>query len=256
MWQFEDFESFTGPDEKRFPEFTAERRREMLDEVHNALNRVFLDDQPLSRLLDEDCLATKPLFLTKTALPLRTSPVQRGAWVVETLIGRRIPPPPPNVPKLSDDEKSSEGLNIQQQLAKHREIASCASCHKKIDPLGFALENFDVIGGWRENYRALKEPKPSQRAKLSDGPAVQSADEWHGVGPFATFQAFRDLVKTREHLVAENLAHQLATFALGRPPGFADREPLKTLATQAREKKTGMKTLVLDFIGSVVFVGP
>jgi hypothetical protein len=178
----------------------------------------------------------------------------RGLWLLEKFLGTPAPPPPPDVPPIEPDIRGA--TTIKEQLAKHREIVSCASCHKKIDPLGFALENFDVIGGWRENYRALKEPKPGQRAKLSDGPAVQSADEWHGVGPFATFQAFRDLVKTREHLVAENLAHQLATFALGRPPGFADREPLKALATEVRKNKTGMKTLVLDFIGSGVFVRP
>jgi hypothetical protein len=217
VWHFEDFESFTGPDEKRFPEFTAERRCEMLDEVHTALNRVFLDDQPLSRLLDEDCLATKPLFLTKTALPLRTSPVQRGAWVVETLIGRRIPPPPPNVPKLSDDEKSSEGLNIQQQLAKHRADANCAACHAKIDPPGIALENFDPIGRWRDTKR---DGSPIvNREKLPDG------TEMKGVEGLKTW------LKSREHEFRTNFHRKLLGYALGRAVLPGDKRLLECLAT-------------------------
>lgn len=234
VWHFEDFESFTGPDEKRFPEFTAERRREMLDEVHTALNRVFLDDQPLSRLLDEDCLATKPLFLTKTALPLRTSPVQRGAWVVETLIGRRIPPPPPNVPQLSDDEKSSEGLNIQQQLAKHRADANCSACHAKIDPPGIALENFDPIGRWRDTER---DGSPIvNREKLPDGTEMKGVD------------GLKTWLKSREHEFRTNFHRKLLGYALGRAVLPGDKRLLERLATH--ETFSGM---VLEIVTSPQF---
>jgi hypothetical protein len=183
-----------------------------------------------------------------------TSPVARGTWMLEKFLGTPAPPPPPDVPPIEPDIRGA--TTIKQQLAKHREINACASCHKKIDPLGFALENFDVIGGWREKYRALSEPRPGQRAKLTDGPAVEPADEWAGVGRFKSFQEFRELLKTREDLVIQNLARQLATFALGREPGFADREPLKAIATAARQNKTGMNTLVLDLIGSPLFTQP
>ncbi|MFO1436935.1 MAG: DUF1588 domain-containing protein [Verrucomicrobiaceae bacterium] len=234
VWHFEDFESFTGPDEKRFPEFTAERRREMLAEVHTALNRVFLDDQPLSRLLDEDCLATKPLFLTKTALPLRTSPVQRGAWVVETLIGRRIPPPPPNVPKLSDDEKSSEGLNIQQQLANHRADANCAACHAKIDPPGIALENFDPIGRWRDTER---DGSPIvNREKLPDGTEMTGVD------------SLKTWLKSREHEFRTNFHRKLLGYALSRAVLPGDKRLLERLATH--ETFSGM---VLEIVTSPQF---
>lgn len=183
-----------------------------------------------------------------------TSPVMRGLWLLDRFLGTPAPPPPPDVPPIEPDIRGA--TTIKEQLSKHREIASCAACHKKIDPLGFALENFDVIGGWRETYRALIEPKPGMKARLSDGPAVQTADEWHGVGRFASFQEFRDLVKQREHLVTENLAHQLATFALGRAPTFADREPLRAIAEKVRKSKAGMKTLVLDLVSSSVFLRP
>jgi hypothetical protein len=138
----------------------------------------------------------------------------------------------------------------------HREIATCASCHKKIDPLGFALENFDVIGGWRENYRALVESKPRNRAKFSEGKPVDPADEWIGVGRFNNFMEFRELVKKREDLVTVNLTNQLAAFALGRTPGFADRQSLNEIASQVRAKRSGLKSLVLELVCSPVFTNP
>jgi hypothetical protein len=158
------------------------------------------------------------------------------------------------VPAIEPDIRGAS--TIKEQLAKHRTIASCNSCHRKIDPLGFALENFDVIGGWRDNYRALIEPRRGARAKIAAGPPVDSADEWAGVGQFRDFREFRELVKRREDLVTQNLTHQLATFALGRVPGFADRQPLKEIATHVRETKSGMKSLVLDLVASPVFVHP
>ena len=272
-----------------YPEYDLELEAAIRGETEHFIAEMFRQDRPLADLIDSDWtmlnerlakhygiegvsgpnfrrvsldktqtvrggLLTHASIHAVTSNGSVTSPVMRGLWLLDKFLGTPAPPPPPDVPPIEPDIRGA--TTIKEQLAKHREIASCASCHKKIDPLGFALENFDVIGGWRENYRALKEPKPGQRAKLSDGPAVQSNDEWHGVGSFKSLQEFRDLIKTREHLVTENLAHQLTTFALGRPPGFADREPLKALATQARKNKTGMKTLVLDFIGSEVFVSP
>jgi hypothetical protein len=183
-----------------------------------------------------------------------TSPVARGKWLLDNFLGTPAPPPPRDVPPIEPDIRGA--TTIKEQLSKHRRIASCAACHKKIDPLGFALENFDVIGGWRENYRVLTEGKNKQGAQLTKGPAVQAADEWLGVRKFGGFSEFRDLVKTRDHLVIQNVTHQLATFALGRAPGFADREPLKAIATKARAQGKGMKTVALDLIASPVFANP
>jgi hypothetical protein len=218
VWQFEDFEHHSGPDEKRFPEFTATRRREMLEEVVAALNRVFLEEAPLSRLLDEDCLATKALFLTKTSLPLRTSPVQRGAWVVETLLGRRIPPPPPNVPQLSADEKSSEGLNIQQQLAKHRADANCAACHAKIDPPGIVLENYDPIGRWREKER--------------DGTPIVNTETLHDGTAMNGVAGLKTWLKSREAEFRTNFYRKLLGYALGRAVLPGDQVLLQRLNQQ------------------------
>jgi hypothetical protein len=183
-----------------------------------------------------------------------TSPVTRGMWVLEKLLGMPPPPPPPDVPPIEPDIRGA--TTIQQQLAKHRSLAACHSCHAKIDPPGFALENFDVIGGWRENYRALIEATPKARPKLSDGPPIEASGDWLGFGKFSSFVEFRELLKEREQLVIENVTHQLATFALGRKPGFSDRAPLKQLAKQSWEKASGLKTLVVELISGPVLINP
>lgn len=272
-----------------YPEYDAELEAAMRGETEHFIAEMFQRDLPLAQLIDSDWamlnqrlakhygiegisgpdfrrvsldksktvrggLLTQASIHAITSNGTVTSPVARGTWLLEKFLGTPAPPPPPDVPPIEPDIRGA--TTIKEQLAKHRETAACASCHRKIDPLGFALENFDVTGGWRENYRALVEPRPGARATLSDGPAVQPADEWAGVGRFASFQEFRDLVKKRDHLVIENLTHQLATFALGRDPGFADREPLKTIATKARDNKSGMKSLVLDLVSSPVFTTP
>jgi len=272
-----------------YPEYDAELEAAMRGETEHFIAEMFQRDLPLAQLIDSDWamlnqrlakhygiegvsgpnfrrvsldktktvrggLLTQASIHTITSNGTVTSPVARGTWLLEKFLGTPAPPPPPDVPPIEPDIRGA--TTIKEQLSKHRDIASCASCHRKIDPLGFALESFDVIGGWRENYRALVESKPGARAKLSDGPSVQPADEWSGVGRFATFQEFRDLVKKRDHLVIENLTHQLATFALGRAPGFADREPLKAIATKARDNKSGIKSLVLDLVSSPVFTTP
>jgi hypothetical protein len=87
--------------------------------------------------------------LTVTSFPHRTSPVLRGKWILEELLGADVPPPPPDVPVLKRKSKGGEALTLRQQLEKHRSKVECASCHKRIDPLGFGLENFDPLGRWR-----------------------------------------------------------------------------------------------------------
>lgn len=228
LWDFAGFEHFTGPDGKRFKEFTPALRQAMLDEVTHFLADLIANDRPLTALLDADYtfvnrelarhyglawedgekegkrdsenrnlslspslppsvsptlrlsvpqtqrggLAGMALFLTKTSLPLRTSPVQRGVWVMEKVLGRELAVPPP-VPPISEDEKDASGLNIRQQLEKHRADPNCASCHDKIDPLGIALEHYDAIGRWRATERdgtPLAASATSHDGVLLDGP--------------------------------------------------------------------------------------
>ncbi len=272
-----------------YPEYDAELEAAMRAETEHFIAEMFRHDLPLVNLIDSDWamlnqrlakhygiegvigpefrrvsldksktvrggLLTQASIHAVTSNGSTTSPVSRGTWMLEKFLGTPAPAPPPDVPVIEPDIRGA--TTIKEQLAKHRTIASCNSCHRKIDPHGFALENFDVIGGWRSKYRALVEARPGARAKLSDGPLVDSADEWEGVGQFGNFSEFRELLKQREDFVALNLAHQLATFALGRVPGFADRQPLKAIATNVQEKKSGMKSLVLELVSSPVFTNP
>jgi len=272
-----------------YPEYDLELEAAMRGETEHFITEMFERDLPLAQLIDSDWtmlnqrlakhygiegvlgpdfrrvsldktktvrggLLTQASIHAVTSNGSTTSPVARGVWMLEKFLGTPAPPPPPDVPPIEPDIRGA--TTIKEQLAKHRDIAACASCHRKIDPLGFALESFDVIGGWREKYRALSEPTPKARAKLIDGQPVNPADEWAGVGRFSSFQEFRELVKKREDLVIQNLTHKLATFALGRHPGFADRDPLKAIATQVCGKKSGMKSLVLELVASSVFTHP
>ena len=272
-----------------YPEYDLELEAAMRGETEHFIREMFECDLPLAQLIDSDWamlnerlakhygitgvsgpafrrvsldksktvrggLLTHASIHAITSNGTVTSPIARGKWVLDNLLGTPASPPPPDVPPIEPDIRGA--TTIKEQLSKHREIASCASCHRKIDPLGFALESFDVTGGWREKYRALSETRPGTKAKLTEGKPVQSADEWVGVGRFSTFQEFRELVKTREELVVQNLTNQLATFALGRALGFADREPLKAIALKTRERSTGMQSLVLDLVSSAVFINP
>jgi hypothetical protein len=272
-----------------YPEYDSELEAAIRAETEYFIEEMFQRDLPLSNLIDSDWtmlnerlaehygvdgvvgsefrrvtldktktvrggLLTQASIHAITSNGTVTSPVARGTWLLEKFLGTPAPPPPPDVPAIEPDIRGA--TTIKEQLSKHREIASCASCHKKIDPLGFALENFDVIGGWRGNYRALVESKPRNRAKFSDGKPVDPADEWIGVGRFTNFVEFRELVKKREDLVTVNLTNHLATFALGRTPGFADRQSLNEIASQVREKRSGLKSLVLEIVCSSVFTNP
>ena len=272
-----------------YPEYDLDLEAAMRGETEHFISEMFRHDLSLSNLIDSDWtmlnerlarhyqidgvtgpdfrrvtldksktvrggLLTHASIHAVTSNGSTTSPVIRGTWMLEKFLGTPAPPPPPDVPAIEPDIRGA--TTIKEQLAKHRTNASCNSCHRKIDPLGFALENFDVIGGWRENYRALVESRPGARAKLADGPRVSVADEWEGVGQFNSFVEFRERVKQREELVVQNLTHQLATFALGRAPGFADRQPLKAIATNICEQKSGMKSLVIELVSSPVFQNP
>lgn len=276
-------------DSKLYPEYDLELEAAIRSETEHFIAEMFRRDLPLDQLIDSDWTMLNERLARHYGIPgvlgpefrrvkldktktvrggllsqasihavtsngSTTSPVARGVWVLENFLGTPPSPPPPDVPAIEPDIRGA--TTIKEQLAKHRDVAACASCHRKIDPLGFALESFDVIGGWRERYRALTESTPKARAKLKNGPPVAAADEWLGVGRFNSFQEFRELVKKREELVIQNVAQKLAAFALGRQPGFADRASLQAIAAKARQDRSGIRTLVLDLIASPVFTQP
>ena len=165
--------------------------------------------------------------LTATSLPLRTSPVKRGKWILETLLGTPPPPPPQDAGVLPADDKTPDGLSFRAQLEKHRKVASCAGCHEKIDPLGFGLENFDAIGRWR--------------TKDANGMPVDSKAVLPGGITFSTPAELKtQLLKSRD-LFGKNLCRKLLAYSLGRPLEYYDEpviaqlfETLKRNAWQLR----------------------
>jgi hypothetical protein len=158
------------------------------------------------------------------------------------------------VPPIEPDIRGAS--TIQEQLAKHRSIAQCNSCHRKIDPYGIALERFDVIGAWREKYRALEPTANPNRPKLVDGPEVIANDSLPDLGDFRDFREFRQLLLKKENLMFENVARKLATFALGRRMDFADQADLKQLAATTKAQGGGMKTMIRELVASELFRRP
>jgi hypothetical protein len=148
-------------------------------------------------------------MLTKKSMPLRTSAVNRGAWILETILGEHLPDPPPNVPELSDDEKNEEGLTVAQQLARHRDDPACMGCHQRMDPLGIALENFDPVGQWRSEFL--------------DGTPVESTDVAADGTELQGLQGLTQFLDERRDKVLYNFCHMFAGYALGRPIQPSDR---------------------------------
>jgi hypothetical protein len=218
-----------------------------------AMRRVDLPaDSPRGGLL------TQASVLKVTANGTTTSPVLRGKWIVERILGIDIPPPPP-VAAVEPDIRGA--VTIREQLARHREDASCASCHRKMDPPGFALESFDVLGGWRERYRAVDEEKSALRGLGKNGQPfafhlalpVDASGELPDGRPFRDIRDFKRLVRADEAALARNLARQLLLFATGAPAHYSDRPEVERILAETRADSHGLRSLVHAVVQSRLF---
>lgn len=158
-------------------------------------------------------------LLSVTSYPGRTSPVLRGKWLLDNLLGTPPPPPPPNVPILPDAEPGQIPASIRERLARHRVDPICSTCHTVIDPLGFALENFDVIGAWRE-YDETGNP-------------VDPAGNYPGGVEFSGFADLRDWMLARPDQFAHTLTEKLMTYALGRRVEYYDQPAIRRIVREA-----------------------
>jgi mono/diheme cytochrome c family protein len=190
-----------------------------------------------------------------TANGTNTSPIIRGSWVLDRILG--TPPPKPNVDVEAVEPDIRGATTIREQLAKHRTNATCASCHKKIDPPGFALESFDVIGGYREYYRSVGKGEPvtadGRRMRYLKGPAVDPADELPEGQRFANIDEFKHLLLKDKDQLARALAGKLLTYATGGLPGGRDRPALDAIVAKVRGKDYGLRTLVHEIVQSELF---
>ncbi|NNF26514.1 MAG: DUF1592 domain-containing protein [Gemmatimonadetes bacterium] len=179
-------------------------------------------------------------ILTLTSHANRTSPVLRGKWIMEVLLGSPPPPPPPDVPELEATAEAAEGrfLTVRERMEQHRANPSCNSCHRVIDPLGLALENFDVTGTWR----------------IRDaGAAVETAGELYDGTPIADASGLREALLKRPESLARSFTENLMAYALGRRVEYADMPAVRIITAEARGEGYGMQSFIKGVAHSPAF---
>jgi hypothetical protein len=262
---------FTSPDRTLFPEFDDYLKYSMLEETRSFVRRMFLENLPISNLVKSDFaminnrlaqhygienvtgskfrpvslsansprggLLTQGSILKVTANGTNTSPVMRGVWVMERILGQVPTPPPPGIPGVEPDIRGAETL--RDLLEKHRSMESCQGCHAQFDPLGFALESFNPIGGYREHYRSLNPSAPKVERKVRAknvqyrvGPEVDSSGEFSDGKFFSDIHDFMKGLAENQKLLARAFVRKLLTFATGRELGFSDREEVELIVSQ------------------------
>jgi hypothetical protein len=288
---------FTSPDMNLYPEFDELLKLSMVDETHSFFQEILREDLSMMNFIDSEFafvnerlaqhynipgvvgqrirriklpagsvrggVLTQASVLKVTANGTSTSPVSRGVWVMENLMGQTIPPPPDNVSAVEPDIRGAKTL--RELLAKHREAASCAVCHSRFDPAGFALENFDVIGGWRERYRTLgegKRPAFSQHpitfawVRYRIGLPVDATGQIPSGARFQNVSDFKQLLLEDKRSIATGLTRKLATYALGRRIGFSDRRAIENIVNSVEKKNYGLRSLIHEIVRNESFQRP
>ena len=204
---------------------------------------------------------TQAAIMKVTADGTRTSPILRGKWVLDKIVGQPPSPPPPGTPAIDPDIRGA--TTIRQQLDKHRHTAACAACHKHIDPPGFALENFDVIGGWRDYYRAPRPLRPGAGQvalanypgrRIYQGLDVEKGGELPDGRKFTNIDEYKQLLLSDKDQLARNLAQKLLIYSTGADIQFADREVVEQLVARSRERNYGFRSLIHEVVQSRVFL--
>lgn len=288
---------FTQPDQNLYPEFDELLRISMVEETHRYFQHVLDADLSLLAFVDSDFsflnerlarhygipgvegqafrrvslpaesvrggVLTQASVLKVTANGTSTSPVMRGAWVLENILGQTAPPPPSGVPAVEPDIRGA--TTLREQLARHRNEESCAVCHNQIDPPGFALESFDVIGGWRERYRTLgtgERPGFSQHpitfawVRYRIGPPVDATGTTPDGTAFRDIREFKAWLQSRRRTIAEGLTRKLVTYALGRRVGFSDRPAIERIVASIEADDWPFRSLVHEIVQSELFRRP
>jgi hypothetical protein len=201
---------------------------------------------------------TQASVLKVTANGTTTSPVVRGVFLLDRILGKPVPPPPKDVPAVEPDIRGA--VTIRDQLARHRSVPACASCHSRIDPAGFSLESFDPIGGWRDNYRVTgsrfyrpRKKYDGREVAWADGPRVECSGNYAGGGRFADIDGFKKLLLQDKHQIARALTQRLLVYATGHGLELADKETVEKIVAAVRAKKYGFRTLVHEVVQSEAF---
>jgi hypothetical protein len=191
--------------------------------------------------LDEDSqrggLLRHGSILTVTSYATRTSPVIRGKWILENLLGTPPPPPPDNVPALRDNTVAAD-LSVRERLAQHRANPACASCHERIDPVGFSLENFDAVGRWRD---------------LEAGQPVDASGGLPDGSRFIGVEGLEQGLRERPELFARTVAEKLLTYAVGRGMQHHDGPAIRKIVRHAEQDGFRFSSLILGIVQSDPF---
>ncbi|EMI22810.1 protein containing DUF1588 [Rhodopirellula maiorica SM1] len=271
--------NFTEPDPKLYPRYDSVVENAMLAETHRYIETLLSQNASIDKLVRSDFtflnsrlarfygiegiegdelrlvkldkgssrggLLSQGAILKVTANGTTTSPVLRGVWVCDRILGEPIPPPPESVPAIEPDIRGAK--TIRDQLELHRNHTECASCHSKIDPPGFALESFDAAGQWRDHYvisgkGRRKGPKVDPSYQLADG------------RPFDGFNQFRELIANEQKMLARNFAEKLLVYGTGAPIAFADRQIVEQIVDSTSDDHYGMRSLLDAVVLSPIFL--
>jgi len=202
---------------------------------------------------------TQGAVLKVTANGTTTSPVVRGVFVTERILGEEVPPPPPAVPAVEPD--TAGATTIRELLLRHQADAACATCHRSIDPPGYALESFDVIGGWRTRYRSRRQGTPVNEV-LFDGsqPRFRLAKPVDPSGTlpdgtaFEGFEAFREILARQLDRLARAFVTQMVMYATGAEPTFADRAEIDRIVAATADTGHGIRSLIHEIARSRLFL--
>jgi hypothetical protein len=195
--------------------------------------RITLEDDTRHGLLGQASI------LTVTSYPNRTAPTIRGKWVLEQLLGTPPPPPPPDVPSLADDE-NVRVLTMRERMEQHRANPACAVCHRMMDPLGFALENFDGLGRWRETTGGLG-------AAIDSSGTLPDGTEFNGPA------GLREILLSTHDLFVETFTERLLTYALGRGVEHYDLPTVRKITREAADDDYRWSSIILGIVRSVPF---
>jgi hypothetical protein len=205
-------------------------------------------------------LLTQASLLKHTSNGTTTSPVLRGAWVMEKLLGQPPPPPPKSVPAIEPDIRGAG--SIRELLAKHTEVKTCAACHALFDPVGFALENFDVMGAWRDRYRGMEKGEKITGIDPAGHPYTyfvsQAVD---ASGKLSTGESFKDIRDLKRVLaanprqLARNLINHLVLHATGTPVRFSDRPEIESILNACEKGGYRVRDLIHALVQSPIFLG-
>lgn len=283
----------TQPDRKLYPEFMPWLQEAMLMESHAFFVELVKEDLPVTNLVKSDfAMLNEPLahhygidgvkgwdirrvklpvgskrggvltqaaVLKVTAAGTTTSPVKRGAFVMERIMGVHPSPPPADAGAIEPDVRGT--TTVREQLEKHRRNDACNSCHVKMDGYGFALESFDVTGEWRDKYRAVGGKGPHEQRKIVNGHRidyhyelpVDCAGVMPDGRPFADVEELRSLLVSEPEKLARAFVGHLVTYATGAEVSFADRAAVDTIVAKSKAQRYGVRTLIMETIQSDLF---